>query len=159
MSPLENGYPEYFIAGPMVFTPASLEFAASLAASRAWNTKLMFSSSDLIGRFTDSQSFDGEELVVVTGFLPHPITQGYSDPQYTVLQSINSEPVLNINHAVELMRDCTDDQLVVEFREKSSEVLVFDREEFFNATEQVLNDSGIRRQGTEALVQTWSNQD
>ena len=55
----------------------------------------------------DLQAFPGEQLVVVSSpFFPHKLAQGYSNPQTEVVKSVNGIAIKNLDHLVEVLRDC-----------------------------------------------------
>ena len=155
--PLEYGQPSYFIIGPMFFMPASQELVRGLTSSRRWSNTLIYRSSPLVTRGYDRQKEpEGDEQLVVTGaFLPHSMTQGYSEPDYDVVEKLNGVMIKNIKQLVENIRDSKDETLVFEFAGNGSENLVWDRESFIEATESVLDDNGIRRQGSANLMKVW----
>ena len=155
---IEYAYPQYFIAGPMLFMPASAELVRGLSVSRRWYVYLMYRQSPLVSRAFErlSESQDEELVVTGSGFLPHPITQGYSDPQYAVVDKFNGVQVKNLAQLIELMRESQDEYFIFEFAGTGYETLVFDRAEFLDATEKVLDDNGIRRQATENYLEIWN---
>jgi hypothetical protein len=69
---LNNDYPEYFVLGPLVFSPVTRDhifdyYTAYLAAM----------GSPIALRAEEERAFEGEELVVLASdFLPHPHHQG-----------------------------------------------------------------------------------
>lgn len=159
ISYLDGGYPAYFVAGPMVFSSASTELVAALAADARWLTVLAAKGSPLVARSRDKPAFDGEELVVVPSqFFSHRLTKGYSNPVMAVVEQVNGTPVKNLAHLVEMLRDSKDQFLEFKFAGTHSEMLVFPRQEMLDATEEILTDNGIRRQGTDALEAVWKKQ-
>ena len=150
--------PEYFIAGPMTFMPASADIVRSLSGSSRWVRWLSYFTSPLLTRGYEIIPSDSDEQLVVTGsgFLPHPMTQGYSETRYATVKSVNGIEIENLSQLVEVLRDCTDDFLVFEFQDKPKESLVFSTKEFIQSTEQVLDDNGIRRQGTKRYMKIWN---
>ena len=56
------------------------------------------------------------------------------------------------------MRDSQQEYFVFEFVGEIYETYVFDREEFLAATEEVLDDNGIRRQGTPELLKIFNGE-
>jgi S1-C subfamily serine protease len=152
---LGNEYPEYFVLGPMVFSPARLEhlmeyFAGFLAAI----------GSPIALRADEERAFDGEELVVVTsGLLPHPITKGYEIAYRPTVKSVNDQRVKNLTHMLELIRDSDGPFVVFEFFDKGQEVIVFDRDELLESTEDILEDNSIRNQGSDRFMKVWQQND
>ncbi len=148
---LGNEYPEYFVLGPMVFSPARLEhlmeyYAGFLAAI----------GSPIALRADQEQAFEGEELVVVTSsLLPHPITKGYQIAYRPTVKSVNGQSVKSLTHMLEIVRDSEDRYVIFEFFDKGQEVLVFDRDELLESTEDILEDNSIRNQGSDRFMKVW----
>ena len=102
--------------------------------------------SPLVVRRGDRPAFPGEELVVVAApMFPHRVGKGYSNPFIRIVKEVNGVRVKNLRHLVEIFRDGKDQFTTISFYEKGSETLVFDRKEALSATEDVLNDNGIRQ--------------
>ena len=147
--------PDYFIHGPLVFSPAKSE-AVSLYARL--NPLLYAGNSPLVRRRFDRVRFPGEELVVITApMFRHKIARGYDDPVGKVVRSVNGVEVKNLRHLVELLRDCTDEFLTFRFADDWSEVLVFDRKEMARVTEEIMEDNGIAptRRGSAEVLRVW----
>lgn len=152
---LGGRYPQYFVFGPLVFSPVSSEILAGLGD----RTAALFSAigSPMATRRGDRPKFDGEELVVVAApMFPHAISKGYSNPFMKVIKEINGTRVRNIRHLVELLRDATDTYITISFDDRASETIVFNREEALRATEDILNDNGLRQQASDDLKAVWS---
>ncbi|MGO9114121.1 MAG: PDZ domain-containing protein [Thermoguttaceae bacterium] len=147
-------YPRYFIYGPMVFTQATQDFAARIAASAMGATYTTFYKSPLVPRLLDQPCFAGEEIVTLTHLLPHKTSKGYSPPSFSAVSRINGAKVRNLAHLVELLRDATGEFLVVELT-GPIEPLVFRRAEVLQATEEILADEGIRKQYSDDLENVW----
>lgn len=150
-----GGKPSYFIHGPLVFSPLSLNGFSYFAQAR-----LDFDNprNPVMARLGDRVRFPGEELVVVTSpMFNHKITKGYADPVGQVVKEVNGTPIKNLKHLVELLRDCTDEYLTFRFMEEGTELLVFRREEMSQATEEILEDNGIapNRRGSEDVLKLW----
>lgn len=145
----------YFIHGPLVFAPATVD---GLRLYRQARPDLFGLSGPLTARLADKVRFPGEELVVVTSPLfQHKITQGYDQPLGQVVASVNGKAVRNLAHLVELLRDSSDEYLTFRFAEEGAEVLVFRRDELERATDEILEDNGIRpgRRGSEEVMKVW----
>jgi S1-C subfamily serine protease len=154
---LGDSYPPYFICGPMAFTIASKQMVESLNSSARLSSWLNTMGSPLLTSVGRKVSFDGEELVVVPSpFFPHKLSKGYSDPQVQVVKGINGIRVKNLAHLVQLLRDSKDDFVVVEFENRFGETMVFPRAEMQAATDDILNDNGIRSQGSSDTLAIWN---
>jgi S1-C subfamily serine protease len=147
---LKGSYPRYFICGPMVFLTASQDVVTRLPAGM-----LVYMKNPLLGRVMDDQAFDGEEIVLLgASLLPHAVAEGYGPHPLAVVQKVNGVSVKNLTHLVELLRDATDPFLTFQFG-GSAEIIVFQREEFFKSTEDILSDEGIRKQYSDDLGAVW----
>lgn len=155
IEPLRGRYPRYFVFGPLVFSTVSSEILAGLGD----RTAALFSAigSPMATRRGDRPKFEGEELVVVSSpMFPHAISKGYSNPFMKVIKEINGTKVRNIPHLVELIRDTTDKYITISFDDRASETIVFNREDALRATEDILNDNGLRQQASDDLKTLWS---
>lgn len=149
IEPLDGDYPSYLIYGPMVFMPAYQELMQQ--ASRA---ALVLASNDspLIERMTDVVDEPGEQLVIVPApFFPHRLTKGYEVGLVPVLESVNGERVKNLKHLAELLDSIEDEYTEFVFAGSSNETLVFRTDELREATEEVLDDGGIRSDRSDDL--------
>jgi S1-C subfamily serine protease len=156
--PLDNEYPPYFVYGPLVFSIPSIQLlgASSTSALTVFNT-FARTGSPLVTRRSERPAFEGEQLVMVSApLLPHKTGRGYSNPVMRVVRSVNGQPVKNLVHLIELLRDNKDDFIVFDFSEKESDRLVLARAEIATATEELLNDNGIRAQGSPHLLEIWN---
>jgi len=157
---LENGYPSYFVYGPLVFSTATKQFVRGLTTgSRGdrWLSWLSYRGSPLIARINDKPAFAGEELVVVSSpFLPHKLDEGYSDPFCQVVKKVNGIPVKNLAHLVAVLRDARGQFITVEYAERVSETMIFPRAEMLAATDDILTDNGIRSQGSPDTMAIWN---
>jgi hypothetical protein len=90
--------------------------------------------------------------------LPHLITKGYDDPNTSVVREVNGITVKNLSHLVEILRDAQESQIVFKFAKaahQARETLVFNRAEMLSATEEILNDNGIRFPYSEDIRPIW----
>jgi S1-C subfamily serine protease len=151
--------PRYFIYGPLVFSQATQDYLERLG--NQWESSLAKRGSLLMLRRYDKPSFDGEEIVVVSApMFPHRITKGYDDPNASVLTEVNGVRVKSLRHLVEILRDAKESQVVFKFgrsRRRGQETMVFNRKEIVNATEEILNDNGIRYPYSEDIRPIWEN--
>jgi S1-C subfamily serine protease len=151
---LKYGYPRYFIYGPLVFSPAVKEYV--MMSDAKWTTYYRDRRSPLLTRLYDAPKFKGEELVVlIAPKFSNPITKGYGNMWMDVLTTLNGKPVKNLVHLVELLRDSRDEFLEFGFADRESETLVFRRGEMARATEDILTDNSIRKQGSDELLSVW----
>ncbi len=158
IEPLRGRYPSYFVYGPLAFTTVTAEFLAGLERGGDRLISILGAlGSPIVLRRGDRPAFPGEELVLVAApIFPHRISKGYSSPFSRVVKEVDGVRVKNLRHLVELFRDGKDKFTTIAFYEKGSETLVFDRKEALAATEDVLNDNGIRQRASDDLTPVWS---
>jgi len=158
MQSLDGAYPDYFIYGPMVFSTVSRDF---IQPFQRYGDRILdmlgMGATPLFTRLGDTQQFPGEALVAVASpFLPHNLTKGYDDPTLEVVKSINGADVKNLAHLVELLRDNKDTFVRIEFAGTKHEVIIFKRADLEAAEDDILNDNGIRNQGSPELMKIWN---
>jgi S1-C subfamily serine protease len=156
--PLMGNYPSYFICGPIVFTRATIEFRKVISDNATLMNFYSYNASPLVTRFGDEPGANREELVVIGApFFPHKMVNGYSGRQGAVVQSINDKPVRSLIHLVTLLRDLKDDLVVIKFDQRFSETVVLPRKEMLESTNDILNDNGIRSQGSKDVMDVWQS--
>ncbi|MDB6127144.1 MAG: peptidase, partial [Verrucomicrobia bacterium] len=154
---LRGSYPSYFVFGPFVFSAASMQYTAGFGNNAGAMNVLSFIHSPLITRRSDMPAFEGEELVIVSSpFFPHKLAKGYGNPMSQVLKSVNGIPIRNLRHLVEVLRDSKDEFLTFEFDRREGETPVLRRSEALAATEEILNDNGVRAQGSAEMLAIWN---
>ncbi len=153
---LRGSYPSYFILGPLVFSTATVQLVGGVNNVGFLNL-LAAHGSPLVSRRGQKPAFPGEELVVVPSpFFPHRLVKGYGPPAWQVIEAVNGTKVRHLRHLVELLRDSTDEFLRFSFVGANQETLVFRRKELLDATEGVLNDNGVRAQGSVDTMEVWN---
>ena len=154
---LHGQYPAYFVFGPLVFSVATEEFVTALTgANPAAVSALSSLGNPLITRRSDQPAFVDEELVFVSSpFLPHKLSKGYGTPVLKVVDTINGTRIKNLAHLVTVLRDAQDEFIIVDFATQAAETMIFPRLEMMAATEEILNDNGIRAQGSPDILAIW----
>jgi S1-C subfamily serine protease len=154
---LRGTYPSYFVFGPLVFSAATAQFAGSYEGSAAAVAALNVIGNPIMRRRGDKPAFAGEQLVVVSSpFFPHKLAKGYYNPIGRVVETINGKRVNHLNHLVELLRDAKDEFITFEFAGRSAPAIVLPRQECLAATEDILNDNGVRSQGSADTMAVWN---
>jgi S1-C subfamily serine protease len=157
ISDLQGAYPSYFVYGPMVFSNATAQYMGGFGNNAGALNWLTVGGSPLIRRRTDRPATPDEQLVVVSSpFFPHKLSKGYGNPTSHVVKTINGIPIKNLAHLVEVLRDCRDEFVIIEFYEHFAETLVLPRQECVAATEDILTDNGVRSQGSPELMEIWN---
>jgi len=148
---LEGGYPSYFILGPLVFERATAE---GLQLIRSHSQALV--GSPLLARLGDRPDPDREELVLIPSPLfPHALSAGYSDPTGSIVKSVNGTAVKSLAQLVAQLRDLKDEYVTLDFDNRASEAMVFPRAQLVASTEAILNDNGVRAQGSPDMLKVW----
>jgi S1-C subfamily serine protease len=151
---LQGAYPPYFVCGPLVFSSASRQFFGMVGRG---GSQMAMATSPMVKRLFDAPAFPGEELVVICSpFLPHRIARGYSNPQGNVVVSVNGIAIRNLSHLVTVLRDAKDEFMVFRLASPEGEDLVFRRLELLDSTNDLLNENGIRSQGSPELLKLWN---
>jgi PDZ domain len=94
--------------------------------------------------------------VIPAPFFPPKLAKGYSNPAGRVVKSVNGIAIKSLRHLVEVLRDAKEDFIVIEVSQRGAESLVFPRKEMIAATEEILNDNGIRAQGSPDMLEVWN---
>lgn len=157
---LDGGYPSYFVYGPAVFTGATAEFVAGLSRGASGPMRLLLygmTDSPLLARLGDKPAFKDEGLVVVCSPLfPDKLSRGYRDPFGKVVKSVNGIEIKNLKHFVQVLHDCKDEFVRIEFYGNESPILVFPRAEMAGDTDSILTDNDIRSQGSPDVMAIWN---
>jgi hypothetical protein len=157
---MQGAYPSYFVAGPLVFSTATMEFIEGFTRGRLGGNVISIfgvAGSPLVKRLGDRPAFEGEQLVVVSSpFFPHKLTKGYGNPAFQIVKAINGAAIKSLGQMVGLLRDSQDEFVVIEFDNRGGESLVFSRAELISATEEVLTDNGLRSQGSPDMLAVWN---
>jgi S1-C subfamily serine protease len=153
---LDGDYPSYFIYGPLVFSRATTALFAAVNGNAQALTALSLAGSPLITRRLDPPDAEHQELVVISSpFFPDKLAEGYGNPIWSVVSSVNGTPVRSLAHLVALLRDLKSDNVVFEVAGRAGETLVFPRKETLAATDHILTDNGVRAQGSPDMLAVW----
>ncbi len=154
---LKGSYPSYFVYGPLVFSEVTSQFLGGI--NRDSIDGLAFGGSPLVARKGEKPAFPGEQLVVISSpFFPHKLAKAYWPPTGWVVATVNGTPIKNLAHLVAVLRDLPDEFVVFEFVGRGAETFVFPRKEMVAATEEILNDNGVRAQGSPDTLAIWNTQ-
>jgi S1-C subfamily serine protease len=149
-----NGYPEYFIVGPLVFSPVRREHLFEF-----YTPYLAMQGNPAALRADELKAHEDEEVVMlVSDFLPHPITKGYDASYKPAIKSVNGEKITSLAQLVTLIRDSEEDFLEFKFFDRGQENLIFDRDELIESTEEILEDNSIRKQGSKRFMNIWEDE-
>jgi len=73
-----------------------------------------------------------------------------------VVYAIKDTPVRSLQHMVEILRDMKEDLVVIKFDQRSGESIVLPHKQVLAATNDILNDNGIRFQASNDLLELWT---
>ncbi len=153
---IHGEYPSYFIYGPLVFSRASALFTSFLNNNASLMGVFGFMGSPLVTQRGAMPTPDRQELVVVASpFFPSRLAEGYSNPTAMVVYTVNGVHIRSLAHLVGVLRDLKDENVVFEFEGHSGEAMVFPRAQMVEATEGILNDNGVRAQGSTDMLAVW----
>jgi hypothetical protein len=82
--------------------------------------------------------------------------KGYEAAPLAVLKSVNGTEIKNLAHLVEVIRDSKDKFLTFRWDDNACETIVFDREAFVGATDEILEEQQIRNQFSDDLKSVWN---
>jgi hypothetical protein len=154
--PLDGEYPRFAIFGPLTFEAASAELVMGIIQSPGNAAALSAKASPLLKGITAWRDFDDQEIVVVAAMpFAHKLMKGYSPPVLCTVKEINGIPVKNLKHLVEILRDSEEEFLRFQFVERATELMIFPRKEFLDATDEILTDNNIRKQFSDDLEEVW----
>jgi S1-C subfamily serine protease len=154
---LKGNYPSYFIYGPVVFSTATATLISAMAQNSQTLGYLALIGNPLMTQRGAMPTAAREELVVVTSpFFPHKLSKGYASAFSRVVETVNGTPIRSLKHLVTLLRDLKDDYVVFRFEQLSDEALVFPRKEMVESTDEILNDNGVRAQGSADVMNIWN---
>jgi hypothetical protein len=154
---LEGEYPPYFIYGPLVFSTVTSQFVGPLSSNAKAVSALSSLGNPMITRRGEKPAFPGEELVLISSpFFPHKLAKGYDNPISRVVQSVNDVAIKNLSHLVTVLRDSKDEFITIKFAGRGTEALVFSRKDILAATDDILNDNGVRAQGSTDTMAIWN---
>jgi len=154
---LRGQYPPYFVYGPMVLSKATTQFTSAIEGTGALMRSYAALKSPLVRRLSDRPSAELEELVVVSSpFFPHKLSVGYRNPAYRVIRTVNGIPVRSLRHLVSILRDLKDEYSVFESESLGSDSLIFKHKDMLAAVDEILDDNGIRSQGSADLMDVWN---
>lgn len=147
---LKDGYPNYFIYGPLVFSAATNDFVGYMQRDLV---NLLRRSSPLVTRLTDNATDEQEQLIVIASrMFSHKITKGYEDPFSWVLKDINGIKIKNMSHLVKVIQETKSPYIEFNFEGNFVETMIFRKNEMDQATEDILSDNGIRFQYSSDLM-------
>lgn len=156
---LANQNPSYFIYGPLVFTEATSNFTTSFTNGDSVETTLSYANqgNPLIRRYGDRPAFADERIVIVAlPMFTHRISKGYKSQYAHAVAEVNGVSIRNLKQMVGVLRDVSGEFVEFTFLGKYTENVVFKCKEVLDATEEILNDNGIRKQYSPDIAPIWN---
>jgi len=163
---LAEKLPSYFIFGPLVFTEVTDDYVLYMTAyagpmesgsNSGGFLSMIYSGNPIYTRYGDRPAFPGERIVIVAHpMFTHKIGKGYNDPYTDAVADVNGVRIRNLKHLVEVLRSATGEFIEFTFQGQATDAIVFNRKEALDATEQILNDNGIRQQYSPDIAPIWS---
>merc|ERR1711988_1412194 len=130
--------PSYFIVGGLVLTSLSLPFLES-EYGQEWDRK---APVEMVQWTTiDHAETEGEQIVMLTQVLSHPLTVGYETLENLRVDSVCGPKVKNLAHALELVEGVSGGYLRLGLQH--SQVLVLKADEAKAATAEVLEKHSV----------------
>ena len=153
---LKGDYPPYFIYGPVVFSKATIQFTSFMNNNANTMSAFSIAKSPLVTARADMPTAEREELVVISSpFFPHKLSVGYSNATASVVKSVNGTPIRSLAHLVELLRDVKEEFVTFVADNRGGESLVFPHKQMVASIDDILNDNGVRSQGSPELMGIW----
>jgi S1-C subfamily serine protease len=151
----------YFIFGPLVFTEASDEYVRSMASYVARQggdslVAMLYAGIPTFARYGEDPSFEGERIVIVPSpMFSHAIGKRLTNPYTAAVKEVDGVRVRNLQHLIEVVRDSTGEFVEFSFHGRFTDKIVFNRKQALAATEEVLNDNGVRQQCSPDMAKVW----
>ena len=152
---LHDERPSYFVYGPIVFGVGVAEFGDAITKSPAFAI-LQQMKSPYVDRRFDRVRHPGEQLVVITSVIPHPLSRDLGIPPLSVVKSINGQTIDSIHAAAKLIAACNEDSLVIELDDVANTKIVLDRLGIEKAHEDIMEANGIVRSASKDLRDVWT---
>ncbi len=152
---LKGSYPRHFIVGPMVFSTPSQELIGGLPSR--YRDAFAVRRSPLISRRFEDRKTPDEELVLIASHFPDPLVEGYDNQVLAVVDQVNDVEIKSLAGLVKAIRKAEGKYIVFKFA-GAYEMMVFDRQELIDSTEQILEDEGIRYQMSPDLSKMWNEE-
>lgn len=154
-----NGDYPYVVVGPLVFGPLhSALFDAHY--EMGWEGIYFFGGGPALKHLYDVNPAEGKELVgLVCPMFPHPVGRGFDAYPGQTVASVNGQTFEDFAEFVEIIAGLDGTWVIFEFNEMGAPRLVFDREELFDATDDVMESNGIRRAASKGFRDIWAIED
>jgi len=135
-------YPDkatYRIFAGLVFQPLDVDYLIALGAAEIDVPSYMYFRAIEDNITTPDQ----QELVVLSGVLPHQVNRGYQDWENDVVAEVQGQPVKNMEHFNQLLDGMDGKWMEIKFQDHS--IMVLDLEEALQASGQILSNFSIAK--------------
>jgi S1-C subfamily serine protease len=157
----------YFVFGPLVFSEASSDYVLYMSGygsskdegsqSGYGLTGILYTANPLFTRYGDRPAFPGERIVIIAyPMFTHKLSKGYTISYTASVAEVNGVRIRNLKHMVEVIRDATGELIEFTFHGNQTDMIVFNRKEALDATEEILSDNGIRQQYSPDIALIWN---
>ncbi|UCD30024.1 MAG: trypsin-like peptidase domain-containing protein [Planctomycetota bacterium] len=151
---MANERPTYFIYGGLVFSPVTTEMTAS-AGSRSF--AYLGYAGRLLPQYVNKfrEKVDDEVVVICCPILPHKLTKGYGITPMSVVTHVNDQPVRNLRHLIQLIKDNKEEFLIFRFEEDYEEKIVLDPKRVEKYQAEILRNNNIPAACSDDLKDIW----
>jgi S1-C subfamily serine protease len=136
----DNRPPPYLVMAGLIFSPLSVPY---LEAVNAWDEYVSDPISHLVGQVRKTQENEGDQIVILVQVLAHPLNLGYDQLCDIQLKSFNDVKVRSLRHLHQLIQECMDDYIRLEFM-PSGTLVILKRETIQTVTDEVCQANSIQ---------------
>ena len=156
---IPNGKYPYIVVGPLVFGPMHRELVnAHMRGSSSY--MYYYGGGPFIKKVMDMTPAEGEEIVtLLSTMLSHPVGRGYDTFAGQTVKSVNNKEFNNFAEFVEIIASLDEEWIVFKFNENAAPLLVFDKQELYDSTSEIMESNGIRRAASKEFRGLWSVDD
>jgi S1-C subfamily serine protease len=136
----DNRPPPYLVMAGLIFSPLSVPY---LEACNAWDEYVSDPISHLVGQIRKPQENEGDQIVILVQVMAHPLNLGYDQFCDLQLSTFNDVKVRSLRHLHQLIQECLDDYVRLEFM-PSGNLVILKRETIQTVTDQVCQAHSIQ---------------
>ena len=154
IQPMTGTRPTYFIYGGLVFAPVTTELRQAAGANFF---ALLGYRGYLLPRFVRKNREKPDDQIVVTcsPIIPHKLNKGYSITPLSVVTHVNDQPIHNLRHMIQLIKDNKEDFLVFTFEEDYETKKVLSPKRVGKYMPEILRNNNIPFACSEDLRDLW----
>jgi len=154
VQPMTDERPTYFIYAGLVFSPVTTEMVQSAGANFFG---LLGSRGYLLPRYMrrDRDKPDDEIVVACSPIIPHKLNKGYSITPLSVVTHVNDQPIRNLRHMIQLIKDNKEDFIIFTFEEDYENKQVYSPERVSKYMPEILQNNNIPFACSQDLRDIW----